>query len=378
MKPLEGYLVVSIDQAVAAPLATARLVDAGARVIKIERQSGDFARGYDIAAKGDSSYFAWTNQGKESVVLDFKQADDKAMLEALISKADIFVQNLAPGALDRAGFGSKELRARNPRLITCDISGYGDMESVAGMKAYDLLVQAEAGLIGISGGQTELGRIGVSICDIGAGMTAHAAIMEAVLRRERFDVGASLKVSLFDVAAEWMTVPLVHNDYGAGPPSRQGLRHPTVAPYGAYRCNDGIDIIISVQNEREWQRLCEAVLGRPGLAVDQRFNSNNNRVENRDDLEDAIQAIAGELSSSEFKSRLMTASIAYGGINTVSQVSEHPALRRREARASGGGDMLIPALPARWVGEERGGGTGAPSLGQHTDAVRAEFMGNAG
>ena len=229
-RPLEGILVVAIEQAVAAPLCTARLADAGARVIKIERQDGDFARGYDTAAGGESSYFAWLNQGKESVVLNYQSAEGAKLLEALIAKADILVQNMSPGALDRAGFGSEMLRNRHPALITCDISGYGDQPELSSMKAYDLLVQAESGLVSISGGPNELGRIGVSICDIGAGMTAHAGILEALVKRSTTGLGSGVSTSLFAVAAEWMTVPLIHAEYGSGAPKRVGLNHPSIAP----------------------------------------------------------------------------------------------------------------------------------------------------
>ncbi|NIA28143.1 MAG: hypothetical protein GWP02_08810 [Desulfobulbaceae bacterium] len=251
MQSLQGLCVVSVEQAVAAPLCTARLAQAGARVIKIEREVGDFARGYDRAAKGDSSYFVWTNQGKESVVLNYKEPDGRDLLNSIIAKADVFVQNLAPGAMARAGFGSEEMRQRHPRLITCDISGYGDSPEASGMKAYDLLVQAESGLVSISGGPNELGRIGVSICDIGAGMTAHAGILEALIQRTKTGIGTGVLVSLFDVAAEWMTVPLVHCEYGRGAPGRHGLHHPSIAPYGAYETRDHTNTLISIQNERE-------------------------------------------------------------------------------------------------------------------------------
>lgn len=255
MRPLEGLLVVSIEQALAAPLCTARLVEAGARVIKIERAEGDFARGYDQAANGASSYFTWTNQGKESVVLNFREQEDGELLEQLLGKADVFIQNLAPGAMARAGFGSERLRRDYPRLITLDISGYGEREAVSHLKAYDFLIQAESGLTGISGGVNEMGRIGVSICDIGAGMTAHAAVLEALMMRERTGEGAALAVSLFDVAADWMSVPLIHQEYGKGAPKRVGLKHPSMAPYGAFETREGALTLISIQNDREWPRL---------------------------------------------------------------------------------------------------------------------------
>lgn len=373
MKPLEGCLVVAVEQAVAAPLCTARLAEAGARVIKIERAEGDFARGYDVAAKGESSYFVWINQGKESAVLNFKEPEDAVLLEALIAKADVFVQNLAPGALTRAGFGSERLRRDYPGLITCDISGYGESEAMAGMKGYDLLVQAESGLVGISGGPGEVGRIGVSVCDVGTGMTAHAAILEALYRKARTGEGASLKLSLFDMAAEWMTVPLIHSDFGAGPPTRQGLRHPSIAPYGAYRTTDGIDTLVSIQNEREWHRLCAQVFKRPEMATDSRYESNSLRVANRNAMDADILAVVGKLTAEEFRARLLEADIAFAGVNSVEQLSGHRALRRRSVATSEGTRLDLPAPPVQWVEDPVTEAPGTPGIGAHTEALRAEF-----
>ncbi len=373
MKPLAGLLVVSVEQAVAAPFCTARLVEGGARVIKIERPGGDFARGYDAAAKGDSSYFSWINQGKESVLLDFKAPADADLLGCLISRADVFVQNLAPGALERAGFGSADLREQHPKLITCDISGYGDNAAVSALKAYDLLVQAESGLLGISGGPNEIGRIGVSICDIGAGMTAHAAITEALLLRGVTGKGSGVKVSLFDVAAEWMTVPFIHEKYGSGAPARQGLRHPSIAPYGAYCTAEGSETIVSIQNEREWGRFCKDVLRLPNLASDTRFDCNNARVANRDELDSEITAIVGRLPVAEYRRRLGAASLAYGAVNSVDDLLDHPALRTKGAETSAGAAIEIPASPIRWADREPQSGAGAPALGAHSKSVKAEF-----
>lgn len=375
MLPLAGTLVVSVEQAVAAPLCTARLSDAGARVIKVEREGGDFARNYDTAARGDSSYFAWINHGKESVVLDFTKKDDRNLLNVLISKADVFVQNLAPGAVERASFGSDVLRQRHPKLITCDISGYGDGPEMQGMKAYDFLVQAESGLVSVSGGPNELGRIGVSVCDIGAGMAAHAAILEALLLRGKTGLGSGVKTSLFDVAAEWMTVPLMHHEYGTGAPSRQGLRHPSIAPYGAYRTCDGIDTVISIQNEREWRRLCEQVLDRPQMASDSRFCSNNLRVANRDAMDEEIDVVLAAMTAAELRQRLLNASIAFGGLNSVADLGEHRALRRRTVRNSKGEPVRMPAAAASasWSAKETAGRAVEP-VGESTEAVRAEFL----
>ena len=317
MLPLEGILVVSIEQAVAAPVCTARLREAGARVIKIERESGDFARGYDHVASGDSSYFLWTNLGKESLVLDFKNQDDADLLHRILAKADVFVQNLAPGALERAGFGSESLRKQYPQLITCDITGYGSNPGVQNMKAYDFLVQAESGLVSISGGENELGRVGVSICDINAGMNAHAGVLEAIMLRGRSGQGSGFEVSLFGTAADWMTVPLLHSDYGGKAPKRAGLNHPSIAPYGGYLTRDGETVIVAIQNEREWKRFCDRVLERPEVATDPRFSSNANRVSNRTELDAIISGITETLSRKQFISRLTDGDIAFGSVNST-------------------------------------------------------------
>ena len=373
MKALEGLLVVAVEQAVAAPFCSARLAEAGARVLKIERDAGDFARNYDRAGGGDSSYFVWLNQGKESVVLDIKDPDDAALLRTVIAKADIFIQNLAPGALDRAGFGSQSLRQRHPRLITCDISGYGEDPAVADLKAYDFLVQAESGLVSISGGPGEPGRIGVSVVDIGAGMTAHAGILEALFNRERTGQGEAIKVSLFDVTAEWMTVPLLNFEHGKGAPEREGLRHPTIAPYGAYETMDETKTVLSIQNEREWARFCQIVLGKPGLPADPRFSSNNARVANRQAMDAEIDAIVGRMTAETFRSKLAEASIAYGAVNSVVEFSTHRALTRRPVTSSSGTTITIPSAPIRAGSIPRSADKGAPRLGEHTDSVRAEF-----
>jgi crotonobetainyl-CoA:carnitine CoA-transferase CaiB-like acyl-CoA transferase len=375
MRPLEGTLVVSVEQAVAAPVCTARLCEAGARVIKIERESGDFARGYDSVAGGDSSYFIWTNLGKESLVLDFKKPDDAALLHRILARADVFVQNLAPGALDRAGFGSSSLRESYERLITCDISGYGNNPEVADMKAYDFLVQAESGLVSISGGENELGRIGVSICDINAGMNAHAGILEALLERAKTGTGGGIEVSLFGTAADWMTVPLLHCDYGGKAPRRAGLNHPSIAPYGGYQTRDHETIIIAIQNEREWARFCETVLGQGELASDPRFNSNNSRVGNRAEMDRAILEVTTTLTRSELVDRLQLGDIAYGSVNSVQDLSRHPALERRSGLSSTGNRVRFPARPIAHIG---GNGIdnpelSAPALGQHSGQIRKEF-----
>ncbi len=379
MLPLEGILVVSIEQAVAAPVCTARLCEAGARVIKIERESGDFARGYDSVAGGDSSYFIWTNLGKESLVLDFKESDDAALLHRILEKADVFIQNLAPGAMQRAGFGSRSLRQAYPRLITCDITGYGNNPEVAKMKAYDFLVQAESGLVSISGGENELGRVGVSICDINAGMNGHAGILEALIERNRSGKGAGIEISLFGTAADWMTVPLLHSDYGGKAPGRAGLNHPSIAPYGGYQTVDGETVIVAVQNEREWSRFCESVLGAPELTTDSRFDSNRNRVENRKEMDQIILGVTTTLSRAQLTERLKQGDIAYGSVNSVEDLSRHPALERRTGISSSGNPVNFPARPIKFTDRQEGQGEDqskipcAPAIGQHSEQIRKEF-----
>ncbi|CAI0971885.1 CaiB/BaiF CoA transferase family protein [Serratia entomophila] len=371
-KPLEGMLIVSIEQALAAPLCTSRLAEMGARVIKIERYEGDFARGYDQAVKGESSYFLWTNHGKESMVLDFKQADDAALLEAMLAKADVFVQNLAPGALARAGFDSESLRRRYAHLITCDITGYGENGAVSALKAYDLLVQCESGLAGISGAPEGAGRIGVSICDIGAGMNAAIGVLSAIVLRERTGQGSGISVSLFDGAADWMTVPYLHEVYGQGAPTRQGLKHPSIAPYGAYTTSDGKDIVISIQNQREWQQFCETFLEQTRIAADTRFISNSERVRHRAALDEIISQTFASLPMDRAIQRLAQANIAFGQVRSVAEMAHHPALRKWPM-AVGAEDieMVAPPVRAPWD-EERF--KRAPTLGEHTLRLRQEFL----
>ncbi len=370
-RPLDGILVVAIEQAVAAPLCTSRMIDAGARVIKVERAGGDFARFYDAAAQGDSSYFAWNNPGKESIVLDITDQNDAALLHRMIEAADVLVQNLSPGALDRRGFDRASLTAKNSQLITCNISGYGNREAVKGMKAYDLLVQAESGLISISGGPGELGRIGISLCDIGAGVTAYAAILEALLLRARTQAGSEVNVSLFDVAAEWMSVPYIHASNGEGSPPRAGLRHPSIAPYGAFADKEGTLTLLSIQNEREWHRLCRDVLELDHLCTDERYASNVLRVKNRDALEAEINAATRKLSTLDFRLALNDASIAYGAVNTVEELLRHPALRTRDVINSHEHIVTIPAHPCVSVDSQPS--REIPRLDQHGAALRKEF-----
>lgn len=369
--PLSGLLVVALEQAVAAPLCSSRLADAGARVIKVERPDGDFARGYDHVAHGESAYFVWINRGKESLVLDIKRAEDAALLTRILAQADVFIQNLAPGAAERAGFGSDALRRRHPRLITCDISGYGEDGPYRDMKAYDLLVQSEVGLASITGAPERPGRVGVSVADIACGMYAHAGILQALLERERTGRGSGVAVSLFDALADWMTVPLLHHDYGGKAPERVGLNHPSIAPYGGYQLGDGRQVVLSIQNEREWLLFCEGVLHRPEVATDERFSSNHCRVANRPALDALIAEIFQTLDHPEAIRRLNQARIAYGSLNQVADLSVHAQLRRITVPTpSGPVEAVAPPIQVRG---EAFAPRPVPALGQHTDAIRREF-----
>jgi itaconate CoA-transferase len=371
IESLKGLLVVALEQAVAAPYCTSRLADAGARVIKVERAEGDFARGYDKAAKGLASYFVWLNRGKESVVLDIKDEADRALLERMIARADIFVQNLAPGAAVRASLGSERLRERHPGLISCNISGYGEAGPYRARKAYDLLLQAETGLASVTGRPEGPGRVGVSVCDIACGMYAYAAILEALLERGRTGLGRAIDVSLFDAMADWMAVPLLQYEATGRSPARVGLNHVSIAPYGAYRCGDGEDVLISIQNEREWARFCAEVLERPELASDPRFADNNARVANRPALNEAIDAVFGARPRGEVVARLEAAQIAFASVNSVADFAAHPHLRRTSV-ATEAGPVALPAAPAMVDGEARRFGR-VPALGEHTAALRREF-----
>jgi crotonobetainyl-CoA:carnitine CoA-transferase CaiB-like acyl-CoA transferase len=370
-QPLAGVLVVSLEQAVAAPFASSRLADAGARVIKIERSEGDFARGYDAAVKGQSAYFVWLNRGKESLVLNIKDADDAALLQRILAQADVFIQNLAPGAAARAGVGSAGLREAHPRLITCDISGYGEDGPYRDMKAYDFLIQCETGLASITGGPDEPSRVGVSLCDIAAGMYAVTGITQALLQREHKGEGAALQVSLFDALADWMAVPLLLNDHTGKSPQRVGLNHPSIAPYGAYATKGGDLVAISIQNEREWARFCGEILDDAGLAARPEFNTNDARVANRSALNAVIDKVFGALTRHELAARLKAAQIAFGAVNSVADFSNHPQLRRF-AVGSPGGPFKVVAPPVR-VGDETPTAAPVPAIGAHTDAIRAEF-----
>jgi crotonobetainyl-CoA:carnitine CoA-transferase CaiB-like acyl-CoA transferase len=368
---LDGILVVSLEQAVAAPFCTSRLADAGARVIKVERDGGDFARGYDNAIQGESAYFVWLNRGKESLVLDIKGADDGGLLERILTRTDVFVQNLAPGAAQRAGFGADVLRKRHPRLITCDISGYGEQGEYAGMKAYDMLVQAESGLCSITGSPEQNGRIGVSACDIGTGLYAHAAILEALFTRERSGEGRAIKLAMFAAMADWMAVPLMRYDYGGVKLPRTGLSHPLIQPYGAFATRDGPPILIAIQNQREYLRFCNEILEMPELIDDSRFHDNPSRCENVEELKAIIDGCFVGMERNALVARLRESKIAFGQVNDVAGLSEHPALRRIEVDSVGGLVSMV-SPPASVVGEDHPLRP-VPALGEHSKAIRAEF-----
>jgi crotonobetainyl-CoA:carnitine CoA-transferase CaiB-like acyl-CoA transferase len=373
LRPLEGLLVVSLEQAVAAPFCTMRLVDAGARVIKLERPDGDFGRGYDDVAKGQSSYFVWLNRGKESVVLDLGLRQDRALFEALLESADVFVQNLKPGALDRLGYSIETLRRRNPRLIACSISGYGETGPMAHRKAYDLLVQAESGLASITGGPSEAARVGFSIVDIATGAVAVQAILEALYGRAVSGSGADIRLSMFDTIVEWMAVPFLHAAHGR-PPRRIGLAHPSIAPYGVFRSQDGKSVLISIQNEREWAVLCNQVLADPGFMTDPRFSSNVARVQNRADTDARVAAGFSALDASDLVKRLAEADIAFAFVNEISDLLGHSQLHTVLVETPNG-PVEMPAPAPRWgIGDRTLGPV--PGLGAHTNAVRHEFGGS--
>jgi itaconate CoA-transferase len=371
-KPLQGLLVVSLEQAVAAPYCAARLADAGARVIKIERAEGDFARGYDSAVQGLSSYFVWLNRGKESLVADIKQPEDAALLHRLLARADVFIQNLAPGAAARSGFAADSLRVQHSRLITVDISGYGETGEYAAMKAYDLLVQAETGLAMVTGHPAGPGRVGVSIADIGCGMNAYTGVLEALLERGITGRGKGLKVSLFDAVADWMNVPLLYFEGTGKSPQRLGLAHPSICPYGAFATRDGALVLISIQNEREWATFCAGFLDAPDLPAQPGFESNTVRVANRAMVDERVGRGFAGLTRDEAAAKLRASNTAYGFVNDLAALSHHPALRRTRVGLPGGGTAEIVAPAVIRVGETLDLGP-VPAIGANSAAIRTEF-----
>lgn len=376
MPELEGLLVVSVEHAVAAPYASVKLADAGARVIKVERPEGDFARGYDALVNGGSAYFVWLNRGKESVCLDLKSEDDRKVLASLVAAADILIQNLGPGVLARLGFDPEELRRARPDLIVCSISGYGDEGPRRSQKAYDLLIQAESGLCAINGTPEGPARVGVSVCDIAAGMTAYQAILEALIARGRTGRGRHIEVSLFHAMAEWMNVPYLQHRYGGFTPGRHGLRHPTIAPYGAFDCADGKVLLLAVQNEREWRALCAEVLGDPGMATRPGFASNNERVANRAAVDGLIGEHLARTDRETNIAALEAARIACGRLSDLDDLQSHPQNRFVRVETAGGEvELLAPGASVR--DEVRRYGP-VPERDAQGDAIRAEFGPGAG
>ena len=376
MLPLEGMTVVSVEQAVAAPFATRQLADLGARVVKVERPgAGDFARGYDETVNGMASHFVWLNRSKESLALDLKRDDAKEVLRKLVAEADVFVQNLAPGAAERLGFGAEALRGEHPRLVHCSISGYGGGGPYEEKKAYDLLVQCEAGLVSITGTEEAPSKVGISVADIAAGMYAYSGVLSALLRRERSGEGATIEVSMLEALGEWMGFPAYYAGYGGEEPERSGARHAAIAPYGPFLCGDGEVVFLGIQNEREWERFCEEVLEREGMAEDGRFDSNSKRVENRPDLDAEIEGVFSGLSSEEVIGRLEGAGIANARMRSMRGFLEHPQLAARGRWREFGSPVgplraLLP--PATLVGTEPVMAP-IPGVGEHNRSILAEL-----
>ena len=374
--PLDGITVVSIEQAVAAPFATRQLADLGARVIKIERpDGGDFARGYDHAVKGMSSYFVWLNRSKQSLTLDLKRHEAREVLDRLTARADVFVENLAPGAAARLGIGAAALHASHPRLITCAVTGYGSSGPFANKKAYDMLVQAEAGLTSITGTADTPSRVGISVADIAAGMYACSGILTALLARATSGHGTIVEVSLFDALAEWMGAPAYYAAYSGVEPPRSGAAHATIAPYELFLSQDGEEIYLAIQNGREWARFCERILGRPELTHDPRFASNALRVQHRTELHGIIGNLFAELDASDIVDRLERADIACARRNSLAGFLAHPQLAERDRwrtidSPAGPLRALIPPLRIDGVDPEMGA---VPSLGQHTRQILNEL-----
>jgi len=374
--PLGGLLVVALEQAVAAPFATRQLADLGARVIKIERPgAGDFARGYDAAVLGQSSYFVWLNRGKESIELDVKSADGQAVIAALLARADVFIQNLAPGAAARLGLAAGPLAGRYPRLICCSVSGYGPDGPYRAKKAYDLLVQCEAGLLSVTGTPDEPAKAGISVADIAAGMYACTGVLTALYERERTGRGGCFEVAMLDALGEWMSQPYFYSVYGGHPAQRTGARHASISPYGPYPAAGGSQVFLGIQNEREWAVLCEKVLGRPELATDGRFATNPDRVAHDGELTAIISAVFSAIPADELAARLDAAGLANARLRTPAEFADHPQLAARDRwREVGtpGGPVRALLPPVTVPGREAVMGA-VPAVGQHTDAIRAEL-----
>ncbi len=376
MHPLDGITVVAVEQAVSAPLATRHLADLGARIIKVERPDvGDFAREYDRSVHGESSYFAWLNRGKESIELDLKNSADRALLHRIINVADVFIQNLAPGAASRLGLSADALRSHRPELIHCSISGYGADGPYRERKAYDLLVQCEAGLLDITGTPQEPVKVGISVADIATGMYAYAGILTALYEREHTGSGSTLDVALLDALGEWMTQPVYHAVYGRQPVRRTGARHASISPYGPYRTGDGSTIHLGIQNNREWAVLCRDVLRRPELVSDERFAHNLERVMHDEQITTILEATFATMTADEVLDLLDAAGIACAKLRTIADFFEHPQLQARhrwqKVRSPGGPvEALVPPVTVHGRAPLMGN---IPALGQHNTSIRREF-----
>ncbi len=364
---LEGLLVVSLEQAVAAPYCSRLFAESGARVIKLERPEGDFARAYDSIIHGESGYFVWLNSGKESLSVDLRREDDCALLRNMLARADVFIENLKPGSLARLGFGYDAVRALNERIVMCSISGYGTTGSYAQMKAYDALIQAETGLCSVTGTPGHPSKVGASICDIATGLTAYGEILKALYERHESGRGTYVECSLFETLSEWMAVPLAYYEYGGKLLQGTGMDHNVLAPYGAFEAADGL-VFIVIQNHREWVRLCGNVLGQPALAEDPRFSTNSARIENIDALRTEINAVFGRYSRKQLFGMLDDAEIAFGNINNVKDLGRHPALVRKEVQVGNDTVSLI-----KRTGDQSPAPARVPALDEHGAALRAEF-----
>jgi len=375
-RPLDGITVVALEQAVAAPFATRQLADLGARVIKIERPGvGDFARDYDQTVKGQSAYFVWLNRSKESLTLDVKHARAAEILKRLIENADVFIQNLAPGAAGRLGLDAATLLAQHPRLIVCDVSGYGDSGPYAHKKAYDLLVQSEAGVLSVTGTPETQTKVGISIVDISAGMYAYSGILTALYQREKTGKGTRVDVTMFESLAEWMSHPLNYTHFGGKPPQRSGPDHATIVPYGRFKCGDGAYVMLGIQNEREWAKFCAGVLGMPGLATDDKYNNNTKRTSRRAEVVALIEEVFSCMKAEEVVARLDAADIANARINTPQEVWDHPQLKARDRwREVGSPAGPLPVLlPPVTMPEFEARLDPIPAIGEHTDRILADI-----
>lgn len=376
MLPLEGVTVVSLEQAVAAPFATRQLADLGARVIKVERPDvGDFARGYDKTVHGMSSHFVWLNRSKESLALNLKDADDKEVFEKILGKADVFIHNLAPGAVDRLGFDSDTLQEKYPQLIMCGISGYGTYGSYKDKKAYDLLIQCEAGQVSVTGTEDTPSKAGISIADIAAGMYAYTGVLTALLAKTKTGKGDVLEISMLEALGEWMGYPLYYANYGGEEPKRNGASHSTIAPYGPFQSKDEKPVFLGIQNEREWERFCLNVIDSSALYEDERFNSNSNRVANREELDEVINEQLTKMNADEIICKLDEEQIANARLNTMKEFMDHPQLKERnrwrEVDSPGGKiqALISPITSQNFETTMKP----IPSVGEHNDKILKEF-----